>query len=469
MNTWIKAAGLALLALGPVRSASAQGGADALRQWDEAVNTLLRKVSPSVVQILVTGFGTVSEGDKGNAGVVIGRQKAIGSGFVIDADGYILTNAHVVKGAQHVQVVVPLADADASLNSLLTSRVNVVTARIVGVSSEIDLALLKVDGVTLNPLPLANYRNLRQGEAVFAFGSPQGLRNTVTHGVISTVARQIDPDSPLVYIQTDAPINPGNSGGPLVNGAGEVVGVNTFILSQSGGNEGLGFAIPCGVVRVAYEQLRKYGHLHRPEVGLQLQTISPEMAQGLRLARNYGVIVSDVTPGGPAEGAGVRIGDVLVSIDGRSAESLPFVVFHLFSRESGEKVHLDVLRGTQQMGFDVTLKERPHEMDQVSALADPEKSLVPQLGILGVEIDKKIASMVEDLRDPYGIIVAARAAGAAGEVPLTTGDVIRSLNGEPMTTLDRLKAAVQATKPGAPIVLQIQRDGKLQFVVFTLE
>jgi serine protease Do len=141
----------------------------------------------------------------------------------------------------------------------------------------------------------------------------------------------------------------------------------------------------------------------------------------------------------------------------------------MLSRDAGEKVHFDVLRGSTQVGFDVTLKERPHEMDQVSALADPEKNLVPQLGILAVEIDKNIASMIDDLRDPYGLIVAARAAGATGEVPLTTGDVIRSFNGQPMTTLERMRVALKALPPGAPIVLQIQREGKLQFVTFSLE
>jgi serine protease Do len=418
---------------------------------------------------MVTGYGNVSEADRGNAGVVIGKQRAIGSGFVIDSNGYILTNAHVVSGAQRVQVALPPAEGDGSVESALATKIAVLPARIIGVSREIDLALLKVDGVKLTALPVANYRNLRQGETVFALGSPQGLRNSVTHGIISAVARQTDPDSPMVYIQTDAPINPGNSGGPLVNASGEVVGVNTFILSQSGGAEGLGFAIPCGVVHVVYEQLRKYGHLHRPEIGVQLQTISPEMAQGLKLSRSYGVIVSDVVPSGPAEAAGIRVGDILLSVDQREADNLPYVAFHMLSRSAGEKVHLGVLRGATQMSFDITLKEHPHEMDHVSALADPEKNLVPQLGILAVEIDKTIASMIDDLRDPYGIIVAARAAGTAGEVPLTTGDVIRSFNGQPMTTLDRLRAALKASPSGAPIVLQIQRDGKLQFVTFTLE
>src|SRR5262249_8575872 len=228
----------------------------------------------------------------------------VGSGFVIDPEGYIVTNAHVVNGAQHVQVIVPPANADGSLATALSPRMTMVPARIVGMTTEIDLALLKVDGMKLPALPLAQYTKVRQGETVFAFGSPGGLRNTLTHGLISAVARQTDPDSPLIYIQTAAPINPGNSGGPLVNTRGEVVGVNTFILSQSGGNEGLGFAIPCATARTVFRQLTKYGQLRRQEVGMSIQTITHVMAASLGLTRDFGVIVSDVWPGGPAESAG---------------------------------------------------------------------------------------------------------------------------------------------------------------------
>jgi serine protease Do len=408
---------------------------DDLHKLNQSVDALIKKVSPSVVQILVTGYGPLEEGDRGNTTTIIGRQRAIGSGFVIEESGYIMTNAHVVNGAQRVQVILPNRNAESSLQAALSTRTDMVPARIVGVSRELDLAVIKVDAGKLRALSLADYRKLGQGEMVFAFGSPEGLRNSVTMGVVSAVARQTDPDSSVVYIQTDAAINPGNSGGPLVNVSGEVVGVNTFILSQSGGNEGLGFAIPSGVVGVAYRQLRQFGHLHRAQIGVGLQTITPTLAAALNLPRNYGVLISDVLPDTPAMASGLQIGDVLLAVDGRPAENLPFVAFHFFTLEFGQKVHLDILRGKDRLAFDVPVAQPPRDMDQVAALADPEKNLVAMLGILGVEIDRRIAAMVPDLRDPFGILVAARSTGASVEVPLLTGDVIRTLNGQPMTTL----------------------------------
>jgi serine protease Do len=302
---------------------------DALERMNDAIDALTRKVWPSVVQIMVSSYGAAREKDGGDeTTVVLGRQESIGSGFVIDADGYIVTNAHVVANAQRIQLLLPPEKADGSLATALTAKLRTVPARIVGLSSELDLALLKVDDLKLPALPLATYSQVRQGETVFAFGSPSGLRHTLTHGLVSAVARQVDPDSPLIYIQTDAPINPGNSGGPLVNIRGEVVGVNTFILSPSGGSDGLSFAIPSATIRTAVRHFRQYGQLRRQEIGMSLQTITPVMAGSLGLSRDYGLIVSDVWPNGPAEAAGLRVGDILVSVDGLPAENLPTVNYN---------------------------------------------------------------------------------------------------------------------------------------------
>jgi len=462
---------LSLTALSSPLASAQDHSTDELHKFNESVDALIKKASPSVVQILVTGYGTLDSSERGNTGVVIGRQRAIGSGFVIDPSGYIITNAHVVSGAQVVQVVLSSSNAgDNSLQSILSTKTNIFPARVVGVTREIDLALLKIETPAKLPaLPLASYRNLHQGEVVLAFGSPEGLRNTVTLGVVSSVARQTDPDSPMVYIQTDAPINPGNSGGPLVNVDGAVVGVNTFILSQSGGNEGIGFAIPSSVVNVAYQQLRKFGHVHRAQIGIGIQTITPVLAAAMNLPRSYGVIVSDVLPDTPAMVAGLRVSDILLTVDGRMAESVPYVSFRFMSLNAGEKVRLEVLRGQDKLAFDVPVMEHSDSMDQISALADPEKNLVRPLGILGIEIDQRVAAMASDLRDPFGIIVAAKSNEASADIPLQTGDVIRTLNGQPMTTLDRLRATLQALKPGTPVVLQIQRDNRLLYIAFMLE
>jgi serine protease Do len=467
------------LVLLPVAIAAAAGPAaaqqkpvpypDALERMNDSVDALTRKVWPSVVQIVVTSYGAREQGTPGDASVVVGRQRSVGSGFVIDPDGYIMTNAHVVANAQRVQILLPPVKADGSLATALSAKLNTVAARIVGISSEIDLALLKVDGMKLPALTLATYSQVRQGETVFAFGSPAGLRHTLTHGLVSSVARQTDPDSPLIFIQTDAPINPGNSGGPLVNVKGEGVGINTFILSPSGGSDGLGFAVPSATIRTAFRQLRQFGQLRRQEVGMSLQTITPEMAAGLGLARDFGVIVSDVWPRGPAEAAGLQPGDILVSVDGQPAENLPTVNYNFRLRDSPESVQLVVLRGTSEVKLSVKAVEQKSEFDSVASLADPEKNLVADLGILGVEIDPRAVAPESGLRDPYGIVVAARAAGARSEVPVLPRDVIRSLNNTKIFTLEQLRNVVRALKPGTPVTLQVQREGRLVYVSFTLD
>jgi serine protease Do len=460
-------------ALAGSRTALAQPATapDSLERMNQSIDALTRKVWPSVVQILVTGYGAQEERSRGDVNAVVTRQRSIGSGFVVDPDGYILTNAHVVSGAQHIQIILPPPDADGSLATALSPKMKIVTAHIIGISTDIDLAVLRIEGgMKLPALPFAQYTKVRQGETVFAFGSPGGLRNTLTHGMISAVARQTDPDSPLIYIQTDAPINPGNSGGPLVNTRGEVVGVNTFILSNSGGNEGLGFAIPCATARTVFHQLTKYGQLRRQEVGMSVQTITHTMAASLNLTREFGVIVSDVWPGGPAEAAGMKIGDILVSIDDAAADNVPTVNYMFRLRDTPDPVKIVVLRGDTQRTFMVKAVEEKSDLDTITDRnADPQANLVPELGIMGLELDANIAAQAKGLRDLWGVIVLARAAGAGGEVPLQPRDIIRSLNNQPTVSLRSLRELLKGMKTGAPVTLQIQRDGRLMYVSFTLD
>ena len=201
--------------------------------------------------------------------------------------GYIVTNAHVVQGAHKVQVQLA-APRRGGARSILGPRPRLVGAQIVAIDEETDLAVLKVDEKALPFLELADSDGVRPGQLVLAFGSPLGLDSSVTMGVVSAVARQLEPDDPMIYIQTDASINPGNSGGPLVDTDGRVVGINTLILSQSGGNEGLGFAAPSNIVRNVFEQMRKYGRVRRGEIGVRAQTITPSLAEGLEAAARLG-------------------------------------------------------------------------------------------------------------------------------------------------------------------------------------
>jgi serine protease Do len=248
-----------------------------------------------------------------------------------------------------------------------------------------------------------------------------------------------------------------------------LVGVNTFIMSQSGGNEGLGFAIPSATARTVFRQLKQYGQLRKQEVGMSLQTITPGMAAALGLTRDYGVIVSDVWPGGPALAAGLAVGDILVSVDNQPAENLPTVSYNFRIRDSLDNVQLAVLRGAAILSISIKPVETRSDFDSVASMADPSKNLVPEFGIIGVEIDSRIAASATGLRDPYGIIVVARAAGSTSDVPLAPRDVIRSVNNSRVQTLDALRETVRSVKPGTPMTLQIQREGRLMYVSFTFE
>src|SRR5580704_9231093 len=450
---------------------NANSRTDLLSQFSNSLDALTLRVSPSVVQIQVTGFQAVSEGNA-NDTAVVARSRVLGSGVIVDPNGYIITNAHVVRGAQRVRVFLTAAPAGSQVNASLglTDRLPSMDAKIVGVESTLDLALLKIDATNLPALPFADYTKLEKGQVVLAFGNPEGFENSVTMGVVSAVARQVLPDVPSVYIQTDAPINPGNSGGPLVDTDGAIVGINTFILSESGGSQGLGFAIPSSVVQSVYQQLRQFGHVHRTVIGAELQNISPDLAQGLNLSRHAGVIVADVQPGGPADKAGLQVQDILQSLNGSSTGSAPQAELIIATGPIDALLEAVVLRGTQKLTLEIPVTEERSSIDQVADVSDTGKSLVTRLGIFGVEINDKLAAELPGLRRPSGVIVAALAADMVGvEIDLQQGDVIHALNGKTVETLDHLRVGLRGIPSGAPGVLQIERSGKLMYVAFEME
>jgi serine protease Do len=385
----------------------------------------------------------------------------------VDPDGYIMTNAHVVEGAQRIRVALPLPGD--STRTVPVGKRQIVEARLIGVHKDTDLALLKIDEKNLPTLPFMQER-ARVGQLVFAIGSPEGLQNSVTMGVVSAVARQADPQKPLTYVQTDAPINPGNSGGPLVDMNGAVVGINTFILSEGGGSEGLGFAIPARIVDFVYHSLRKYGHVHKVEIGAEAQEITPTLADGLHLGQRWGVIVADVKTDGPAATAGLQIQDIVLSADDRRIETLPQLSSALYLHRLDQVLKLEILRGVKKKTLYVPAIEQRDPMDQLFDTADPEKSLVPRLGILATDLNKDLLNEVGALRISGGVVVLGRAADLiTPDTGLQTGDVIHTLNTNPIKSMDDLRAAVQKLKSGDAVALQVERSDGLTYLSFEME
>lgn len=439
-----------------------------LVQLNSALETLATRVSPGVVQILVTGYGPLKEEDRSETALIV-RQHAVGSGVIVDSTGYIMTNAHVVEGAQRIQVALPLPMGDSDGEVPIGKR-RILDARLIGQHKETDLALLKIEQTGLPTLALNTQQHPRVGQLVFAIGSPEGLQNSLTMGVVSAVARQADPSKALAYIQTDAPINPGNSGGPLVDMDGTVLGINTFILSQGGGSEGLGFAIPARVVEFVYNSLRKHGHVHRVEIGAGTQEITPTLADALRLPRHWGVIVSDVNPDGPAEAAGLKIEDIILRADDRRIETLGSLSAALYLHRLDQPVKLEVLRGNDRKTVFIPAIEHRDPMEQMIDEINPENSLVPRLGILAIDLPSALRSKLGTLRIPSGAVVVGRAADLIlPDTGLQTGDIIHQLNGTVIDSLDDLRKATDALKSGSPVAMQIERDGGFLYVSFEIE
>jgi serine protease Do len=441
----------------------------ALRDLSRSFEELAQKVSPSVVQIFVTGYALPDEDEAGGDPVI---ERGSGSGVIVSPDGYIVTNAHVIENATRIEVELPFAaTGGVPGRSILGRRGRTVGAQVVAVDEETDLAVIKVTAAQALPaLPYGDSDTLRPGQVVLAFGSPLGLSSSVTMGVVSAVARQLAPEDPMIYIQTDAPINPGNSGGALVDADGRLVGVNTLILSQSGGSEGIGFAAPSNIVRNIVGQIVKFGRVRRGEIGVNAQTITPILAEALGLASDNGVILADVAPNGPAGRAGLRAGDIVARLDGKPMENGRQLRINVYAKGGGEQVTLDVQRGDRALSIHVPVVERSTDASRLEELIGSQQP-VPNLGITVLDLTPPIAQVLPDLRRDKGAVIARVTPEApfSQQGRLMPGDVVYELNGKTIESGADLRTVAATLKPASAAVLHIERNGILHYVAFRVE
>ena len=433
----------------------------------EQFEALAARADHSVVQIVTRGYAPGNEAGP----PMLQAQRGSGSGVIVDPSGYIVTNAHVIGAMRRVQVLLPQRSDKDSIRSVLKPSPKVLTATVLGSDRETDIAVLKVDSPN-GPLPYLAFgdsEQLRQGQLVFAFGSPFGLENSVTMGIVSSVARQVRPDDPMIYIQTDASINPGNSGGPLIDTEGHVVGINTFIISRSGGNEGVGFAAPSNIVRNVYDQIRQFGRVKRGQIGVVAQTINPALAHALALSQDWGVVIADVLPDSAAAVAGLEIKDIVLSFNGKMLENSRQFGVNIY-QNAGQTVTLEVSRGAERRSLRVGVLERPRDPERVLSLISEDSNMVAKLGILAIDLDEKVTPLIPTTRRLNGVVVAGIVADVSShDEPMLAGDVIYGVNNQPVRSLADLQAAVRDLPHGRPVALQIERQGQLQFLMFEIE
>ncbi len=440
--------------------------APSLRGLSQLYQDLVERVDPAVVQIITRSYAPSEEEDT----QLLRTRRGNGSGVVVDKDGYVLTNAHVVGNARRVEVLLPQpAEERLRFRSVINPTGKLLPAKVVGVDRETDIAVLKIEEKNLPVLPFADSDKLRQGQIVIAFGSPFGLENSVTMGIISSVARQVRPDDPMIYIQTDAAINPGNSGGPLVDSDGAIAGINTFIVSRSGVNEGVGFAVPSNIARSVYEQIREHGRVRRGQIGVIAQSITPAMARALKLPQDWGVILADVSPRSAAEAAGLRVKDLVLSFDGKPMENARQFGVNIY-RSAGQTVKIEVLRGGKKMEIATAVLERPRDPDRILSLITGEQNVVSELGVLAVDLDERVTPLLPSLRRLSGVVVAGRISDVSPQDDaLLPGDVIYEVNHTPVPSLAALRKAVENMQHGDPVVLHIERGGQLQFQLIEID
>jgi serine protease Do len=373
------------------------------------------------------------------------RQRSLGSGFIIDADGSILTNNHVVENAQ--KIVVKLSD-DQEFE-----------AKVVGRDAKTDIAIIKINAKTaLTAASLGDSDHLDVGEWVVAIGNPFGLDSTVTSGIVSAKGRHIGQGPYDNFIQTDASINPGNSGGPLINLRGEVIGINTAIFSRTGGNMGIGFAIPINLAKELLPQLRGKGKVTRGYLGVLIQKVTPEIAESLGMERGYGALVANVSKDGPADKAGVKVGDVIVEFDGKEVKDsaeLPIIVART---TVDKKVSMKVLRDKKEVTLNVAVGELKDEEVVAS---------VPEKGELGLTVQKLTPQLAENLGldKADGVVVTAVEPGSAGdEAGVRRGDVIVEVDRKPVRGVEDYRKAIAGSRKGRGVLFLVRRGESTLFL-----
>jgi len=366
------------------------------------------------------------------------RQKSLGSGFIIDKEGFILTNNHVVEKTDEIKV------------TLANERE--FSAKIIGRDPKTDLALIRIESdEPLVPLPLGNSDNLEVGDWVVAIGNPFGLDHTVTAGIVSAKYRQIGAGSYDNFIQTDASINPGNSGGPLLNTAGEVVGINSAIYSRTGGSVGIGFAVPINMAKDLLPQLKR-GKVVRGWLGVYIQKITPELGEKLKLKDERGALVADVSAGGPAEKAGIKRGDVIVSFDEKAVKEMKELPLIVASTPVGKKVKVEVIRRGKKESFEVKVGKLEEEKEPEAA-----KEEASELGMAVEEITPELAGHF-GLSEKSGLIVVQVGRDSpAGEAGIRKGDIILEIDQESMKKLDEYRKKIQEYKKDDTVLFLIKR------------
>ncbi len=379
------------------------------------------------------------------------HEKGMGSGVIISSDGYIITNNHVVNGADDVKVK--------------TTDGNTYKAKIIGTDPKTDIALIKIDAKNLPVATLGNSDHLKVGEWVLAVGNPFSaeLHHTVTKGIVSALGRSnLNLSYYENYIQTDAPINPGNSGGALINLKGEVVGINTAIVAPSGAFAGIGFAIPINMVKRVAHDLRTKGHVVRGWLGVQIQPIDEDLAKALGLSKNEGVVISEVTPKSPAKKAGLKVGDVIIRFDGEKVTSPSNLAFLVAERAPKTKAELTIIRNGKKKTLTVTLGELPEKTNK------PEKVTTKTSEIdLGMEV----SNLTSDLAKQYGyekskgvVITDIDPYGPAAQKGLKVGDLIKEVNRTRVTNVQEYKKVIAKLRPGDVVLFLIQRGKDNLFV-----